>query len=341
MALNENQKRNVEVLVNTVRDYMDARAETATRINTRLAAIYEDIAWQQTTQIRLVLSGAKGWGPTKYIVADVLLSDDEQKIRDLFNPTNQVSLLTEVVQEKDEKGTKTAGNLEVHDMPTMYKALDPSLEKIVILIQSWIWWDLEDSIDVVRFNQTCQRVAQIDKSGVPDAMAQWYAEQFRLAAQQVSPEVILCHELGKSLDYLERFRFRRAGEEGYRVIIRREQTQENSPDVLIKALGRQYSILESLREKKEVDPQTRANYAKAMGLPPEQVTPDKVMAAGERAINEGKSRLKASLTGQGSGKPYDYKQWQLERMQTLFDQVKRDREPQKLAVPKTAEAAHR
>jgi hypothetical protein len=341
MAASEVQKRNVEVLVTTVRDYMDARAEAATRINTRLATIYEDIAWQQCNQLRLVFQSAKGFGPVKLVVADILTSDDDQKIKDLFNSTNQVSLLTEIVQQKDEKGKKTAGNLDIHDMPSMYSSLDPSLEKIIILIQSWIWWDLEDAVDLVRFNQTCQRVAQIDKTGVPEQISQFYAEQFRLAAQQVSPEVIICHELGKAQDYIERFRVRRLAEEGYRTIIRREQVQESSPDMLIKALGRQYMVIDSLKER-PLDQATRANYAKALGMAPETVTAEVVAAAAERTINDGKGRLKASLTGQSGGRLYDYKAWQLDRMQGLFEQIKNGREPQKLNVPKaTSDSGHR
>jgi len=341
MALTDSQKRNIDVIIGVVRDYMDARAETAIRINVRLGGIYEDIAFQQITQMRLVLAGFKGFGPVKLMVGDIFLSDDEPKIRDLFNPTNQVSLLTEIVQEKEEKSKKTAGNLEIHDMPSMYSALDPSLEKIVLLIQCWIWWDLEDAIDVVRFNQTCQRVAMIDKSGVPEAMAQWYAEQFRLAAQQVSPEVIICHELAKAVDYLQDFQIRRGAEEGYKVIIRREQTQENSPDTLIKSVARQYSVVDAVREQKAVDPNLRASYAKVLGVAPEAVTPDRVVSAAEHLINEGKSRLKAALSGQQGGRPYDYKAWQLERMQALYEQVRRGREPQKMAMPRPADAAHR
>jgi hypothetical protein len=329
------------MLNSTVRDYMDARAEAAMRINPRLEGIYEDIAWQQTTQFRLVLENRKGFGPVKLMVCDILLSDDEQKIRDLFNPTNQVSILTEIVQEKEEAGKKTAGNLEIHDMPTMYRALDPSLEKIVLLIQCWIWWDLEDAVDICRFNQGSQMVMHIDKSGVPEQLAQYYAEQFRLAAQQVSPEVIIAHELAKCQDYMDRFLARRAADEGHRIIIKREPAKDSNPDMLIRAIARQYVIQDQIREKKDLDPAARQSFGKALGLSPEEVTPERVIAATERAVTEGKARLKSTMRGEASGRPYDYKQWQAERMQERFNQLKRDREPQKLNMPKQAAAAHR
>ncbi len=326
--------RNIDLLMAQIRDYIDTRALAAIRINPRLEGMYEDIAWQQMTQVRLVLAGYKAFGPVKVMVADILLSDDEKKIRDLFNPTNQVSILTEIVQMKEDKGQKTAGQLEVHDMPSFYKALDPSLEKIVLLIQSWIWWDLEDATDLVKIEQILGRILQIDQAGVPQALAAYYAEQFRVPAQHMTQDVVVGHELGCAMDTLKKIQSRRETEEGYRVIIKREAPKDASPEALIRAMGRHYMMLDALREGRGLDENMRLQFSKALGIAPHEVTPERVVPVVERALEEGRTRLRAALTGQGGGKPFDYKRWQFDQLNHKFEQVRKGRQPQKLSIPK-------
>lgn len=327
--------RNTELILHQIRDYLEARGQAATRINPKLAPLLEDIFWQQINQLRLILNSGRGFGPVKYLVADLLVSDDIQKVRALFSPTDQVSILTEVVQGQEEKkGQKTAGQLEVHDMPSMFKTLDPSLEKIITLIQSWIWWDLEDACDLVKFDQTLQRIQLVDHSGVPPQLAQYYADQFRVAPQQMTPDVVVAHELGRAEDLIQRFAQRRAEEEGYKNIVKREEMKDASPEALIRAIARQYSMLDAIHEGKPLDEATKSAYARALNLPPEQVTPDRVAQALTRAIEEGKSRLRAALTGQTGGRPFNYKEAQLEQIRQRFEQARRGRQPHKLTAPK-------
>jgi hypothetical protein len=332
----QRSQRNVDLIIAQIRDYMDTRSIAATRINPRIGNIYEDIAYQQLTQMRLMLAGGKAFGPVKISVADILLSDDDKKIRDLFNPTNQVSIMTEIVEQKDEDmKEKRAGILKIHDMPTMYSALDPSLEKIILLIQCWIWWDLEDSMDLVKFDTVVQLVQHLDQAGVNEQMVQYYAEQFRMSPTQMSRDVIVAHELGRAAEMVEHFQTRRESDEGYKVIIKREDTPQNSPDQLIRALAQPYRVLDMIREHKQIDDATRTGYAKALGVAPEQLTLEQVAAMAERAIIQGKERLKTALSGQGTGgRPFDYKKWQLERMRERYETIRAGRQPQKLTSPK-------
>ena len=57
---------------------MDIRFAHASRVNPNVRHIYEDIRWQQLTQLRLILESSKAWGPDRYYVADVLCEDNEQ-----------------------------------------------------------------------------------------------------------------------------------------------------------------------------------------------------------------------------------------------------------------------
>jgi hypothetical protein len=82
--------------------------------------------------VRLVLAGYKAFGPVKVMVADILLSTTKRRFATFSTRPTRVSILTEIVQMKEDKGQKTPASSNVHDMPSFYKALDPSLEKIVL-----------------------------------------------------------------------------------------------------------------------------------------------------------------------------------------------------------------
>lgn len=335
-------QQHVELILAQSRDYLDVRYASTARINPKVKDLYDDLSWQLMNALRTTLSSGKGFGPLKIIVADILCMDDQTKIRSVLNPISQVAILPEIVQQKEEmnasggghggKAGKTVGAIEITDLGALYKAIDASLAKTVNLFQTYIWLDLEDSAEIAKFTVACQRVLTIPQQGIPQELVARYVEDFKVQPAAITAEIAIAHELARAWETLESFKFRRDNEEGYKLIIKREDLPEASPDMLIRVLGRQAMILDQIRETRQMDPATRQYLAQAVGVAPEALTLEQAVAALDKQLSDGKVRLKASLNGQSGGRPFDYKRWQYDRLKEKFEAIRQGRQPQKIAV---------
>ena len=116
MDFTPQQEKRIDGILALVKDYLDARFTHARRVNPRISHIYADIMWQQLATLRLILREGKAFGPVKYLVADILCSDDEPKRKALFNPVDQNSIMNEIIDVEEEKRDQKAGTLEIKDI---------------------------------------------------------------------------------------------------------------------------------------------------------------------------------------------------------------------------------
>jgi hypothetical protein len=314
------QKKAVDAIMNHMMYYLDRRFQQVVRINPGSEAAWEDICWQECTKLRRSLSLDKPYGPVRLHMAELLLSDDQKKIYDLLQPKGQYSLLGEIVEERESAGHKTEGQLEIHDMRTLFRAINPNVETLITLMQTYIWWDLPDAILVARFGWKSDRVRNFEEKGITEEMAAYYSALMGEERTPTADDVIAyeCRMLDRTL---AEFRLRRSEERGFRVIVRREPTPQEDPERLIEALAGQLGLQKMLQKGEGLDDNLREQFAKVMKSEPQDVTAERALPILTEMIGANRQRLKNALTGRGSGELYNLKLRQLRDLEKRFEEI--------------------
>ena len=243
MALNPKTQKRLDGILKHIQDYMDARYAHAARSNPKVSQVYFDIRWQQLTALRLILESTKAYGPDRYYVADILCEENVMRKKSLFNPTDQNSILNEIINLKDkEEKQRRAGQLPIHDMRTFYSALDPSLERIVELIQIWIWWDLADASDMVAFEHQVLVLKQLRDVKLEGAIMEHYQKALKKPASEINRKMVLQFEFDKLESLYKQFDERRQMDAGYQMIVKRDIKED-------KTLGEPYDYKDSQFQK--------------------------------------------------------------------------------------------
>ena len=140
--------RNLEGILFYLNDYLAIREQQTIRINPAIAGVINDMVWVQVTNLRRVMTKTKAFGPERLRVADILASDDESKRRSLFHHADQNSIIFEIMNKAEDQHRGRVSEMPIHDMRTLFRALNPALEVLVELIQHWILW-------ILATRQTC------------------------------------------------------------------------------------------------------------------------------------------------------------------------------------------
>lgn len=325
LAITASQKQAVESILQRVQQYLDMRYLQARRINPKVEMVWGDIAWQQMSNMRRSLEGDKAFGPERVNVAELLLSDNRKRIMDLFLTKSQNCLLGEIVEVRESDGHRTHSSMEIHDMRTLFRALDPAVESIVALIQTFLWWDLEDAADLARFERNAAIAAHIEKNGLNEHMAQYYKEKLH-SNRDVSPDDAIECELRQMQTSRDCFRARRITEKAYQIIVCHEHSKKDNPDQVIEALGSQLQIREGLQKGAPMNPQLAEQLSKALHCAPEEVTAEKALGFLENTIATNRKRLQAIMLGGSGGTPFNYKARQLEELEQRFEAALGDRQ---------------
>lgn len=214
--------RNVDGILHYLRTYQEVREKQAVRINPRLAGIIGDLAWMNLEHLRQVLHKPKAFGGEKFRVADVLCSGDDLKRKALTSVTDQNSILPEIINRADEQ-TKRVAELTIHDSRTLFRAIDPSLENVVQLIQHWLFWDLPDAADLHHFDEQVRRLSHLAEMEIGDELKARYRQALgKRADETIETHEILRFEIGRLEHIVARFVHRRDEEEPYQMIIGRD-----------------------------------------------------------------------------------------------------------------------
>lgn len=326
------QRKAVDAIMGVMEHYLEMRHQQVIRINPGAELCWEDICWQEMTRLRKTISMDKAYGPVRHHLAQLLLSDDRRKVNDLLQPKGQYSLLGEIVEEREALGKKTEGQLEVHDMRTLFRAIDPQTETIITLIQTYIWWDLPDAIIISRFDWKADRIEGFLQKGITDEMAAYYMELMGGEKKPSTDDVINyeCRMLERTVNEL---RIREDEERGFSVIVRRDPTANDDPDRMIEVLAHQMGLLKNLEQGGELDDTLREKFARAMKVEAGQITPDKAADFLEDTIATNKKRLRDALNGKGSGELHNYKLRQLGELERRLKEIVGDRQYQKGDAP--------
>lgn len=317
------QRKAVDSVLSSIKTFLASRYIQVRRINPKVELVWDDLQWQLLASLKVTLSGDKAFGATRFHVAETLLGDDIRKTREFFSPKSQQSLLGEIVEEKESDAHRTAGTLEIHDMRSLFRRIDPSLESIATLLQTFIWWDLEDAALLSRFEKKSNMVAAFEKQGITPEMAQYYQEILGMSKRPEAADVIL-HELRMMKQCVDLFGQRREEEKAYQVIIVRERSPQENPDLLLDALAGQSQMLKSLKGG-SLDDASKNQFAKALKCEPNEVTTERAIPFLENMMAANRERLKGALTGGGSGDPYNLKGKILKELRDKLKQVVGDR----------------
>ncbi len=312
--------KKIEGVCKKVKEYLDIRFSHASRINPNIAHIYEDMVWQQLEALRITLGEAKAFGPVKFITIDVLTGDDDAKRKAMFSPTDQNSIMNQILnmQDKDDK-KKTAGILAIKDLRSFYQALNPALEKILELMQTWIWWDLGDACDVYHFELQVARISALRDNDLTDNIIEYYRKIHKKAAEEITKEFILAIEIEKLKHLLDRFESFRKAEEGHQMVIKRDEIPGRAVDQSIVNLSKRIMTLEKVKTSQVIEPAIKDFYAKTLGCTPAEVTKEKIIENEESVIRELKSQLAKSITQDKTyGSPYNFKLSQLNTLKENY-----------------------
>jgi hypothetical protein len=340
MELGTQQFKRIDGICEYLKDYMDVRFGHAARVNPHIAHVYDDVAWQELTTVRQVLSATKAYGPVRYFVVDILCSDDKAKVWSLFNPVDQNSIMNEVIDEKESKRDQRAGILEIGSMRTLYRALDPSLERILEIIQTWLWWDLMDGALLFNFEQQLQRLQQLKTHEITDKLEEYYHKALRRAlSEAVSKQEIMEFEFKKLESIVTQFAQRRHEDEGYKIIIKRDELPESEINGQIKELSEHIGALERLEAAHALGEEMRKRYAALLECALEEVTLERAREYERKHVESRKKDMMARLARpKHIGQPYDYKQTQLDHLRRRFEEARKSFLPEQAAVPEAKQA---
>ncbi|MFP4381407.1 MAG: hypothetical protein ACLFUS_12975 [Candidatus Sumerlaeia bacterium] len=329
MPLTEKQQKRVEGIIGKLNDYLDKRFSQARRVNDKVGAVEADIRWHQLTTVRQVIESAKSFGPVKLFVADILASADEEKKRMLFNPVDQVSMQNEIIPSEDERAdsARRAGQLEIRDVSSYYRSLDPSLEKIIRLMQTWIWWDLRDAADLYRFDVQEQRLMGLKDRDLDEATIEHYRKEIGARpGLELSKNDIIKHEMDRTEEILHYFQIRRNEEHGYQMIVVSEEREGNpEADALCIRLAKRLTAMDKIRNQGDnLDDSVKKFYAGQLSISPDQLTGEKALEFEGHMAARDRQRLAEQLsTDYSLGQTINYKATQLEKLKKRLAKLKK------------------
>jgi hypothetical protein len=321
------QRQAVETIIGEVQKYLNARYITISRIRPEVEKVWDDLVFQGVAQLQLTLSNSKPFGPVRYHVAETLVGDDERQARDFLSPAHTNSIMAEIVEAEDKAGAtkRMEGTLEIHDLRTLFKMIEPSFTTTVSLVQTFIWWDFEDAMDLSRFEIKAQRVKLYMDGKLTDPVREWYQGRMQLK-EQPSDEDIITYELCQMRRSVESFCARRVGEPGYKRIICREQPASDPSDALVAVLANHLRLQAHLKAGNALDANLQGQIGVALSMESAEVTPEVALAYVDSLVEEARLALRSELnmTGRG-GKPYFMKPRQEVKLREKFKGIVGDR----------------
>ncbi len=323
------QDRNVDGILHYLHDYLNVRQQQAIRVNPRIANVIDDVVWAQVENLKQILQGLKSFGPERIRVADILVGDDDLKRKALFSHSDQNSIVHEIINRPDDQHGRVA-ELAIHDMRTLFRAMDPSLENIVQLIQHWLLWDLPDAADLFHFDLQVARCAYLRTNPVTDEIRERYrAALHKRPGDTISDKDLISFELQRLEHILNSFVLRRAEEKAYMMIIRRDEMVGSASSQEVLRLAEHLRILEALeKESGPLPEQLKERYAKLLCRAVDEVTREQAIDYEKKLIAEGKRRLHGYLEDDRyRGEAYDYKKVQMQQLKERFTAEQKKCEP--------------
>lgn len=320
MSVTEKQQQKIDGLLRYVREYLSARFDHACRINPILRRVADELMWQQLATVRQIVSELKSFGPERYMVIDILVSFDARKKGALFSLTDQNTIFNEIVSEVGrEKAQKKMEGVTINDIGSFYKTIDPSIENAVLLIQSWIWWDLPDALDLYMLDHQLEHVKALVHTEMTFELLAHYRAEMNNPSADLKISDIVAFELKRAHEVASGFISRRRSEPGFKMIVKRDSMPDGAIEFVIMTLAQRLRIIDQVQKNPALDPTLKEHYVKTMRMDPESLTPERVMAIEREGFNVGKQQLRRMLENETAlGEPYDFKLRQVELVKEKF-----------------------
>ena len=326
-------QRNAEAIIERLGEYLSLRFDMASRVNGRLKSLKQDLLYHELASVRRCMLSSKIYGPIRVCVADVFVGDDETRRRNLMSTTDQTSIQVELVSHcNEERGENSRGQVKIQDLKAYYSSIDPSLAPFIDLFEAWIWWDVFDAVERVRFERKVGAIQAARMGRVPDAQRKRYALMIsplsgaEAIGNQTSgtagDEEIIAYELEQLRKIHTNWAMRRANERGFMFVLKRDEMPCGDQGEMIHRVAdkvREYDRIESLIELEEP---TRQHYAPELHVTPAKVEREMVMNLLKLQLIE----IEREMVGMNDeesrlGPPYNFKQRQLDQMTRWLNEL--------------------
>ncbi len=316
-------QKHIEGILHKLDEFLDQRYAQGKRLSALVAVAEADMRMQQQAVLRQILMGGKGFGPIRLSVVEILTSFDLQKKNALFHPTDQVCILNEIVpEEKDDSGKKTAGQLDIRSIKKLYSAIDPSFERLLSLLQTWIWWDLRDAADLYTFDLQISKIEHLKTVNVDEALIENYRKEMGAKpGTEIRRQDMIKFELQRAKLLIAQYGQRRDADHGHEIILV-AKFMEGTPDADASCvrLASHLSAIEKLRAQQgQVNDSVKQFYAPQLRLPAEKVTAQAILDFETRcAAHERKILADAMSKTRPVGEMINFKRQKMADMQHLF-----------------------
>jgi hypothetical protein len=262
-----------------------------------------------------------------------------------MSASDQTSIQVELVSHcQDERVESTRGQIRIHDLKTFYASINPILSDMMDLIETWIWWDIYDAAELVRFEQKLGKIQLIRQGRLTDELRKRYAlliqstgegEDQAAAATTLSDQDILLYEFQQVQRIRHLWSVRRADELGYMFILKRDELTQATQGELIHKIAAKVREYDAVESNPEISEEIQHRYALDLKLPPQKVTRQDVMDfLQQQLVAIEREMLRAADTDAQLGPPYNFKARQLEQMEKWIADLEKQ-----LGLPEQGDAS--
>lgn len=328
-------QRNAELIINRLSDYLSVRFDLAIRVNPLLKNVKQDILYHELASVRRCLLGEKLYGPKRMVVTEVILGDDEKKRKGLMSPTDQTSIQVELVHHcQGQAAESTRGQVKFNDLKTFYAAINPDLAELIDLFETWMWWDILDSAELVRFEQKLATVMAIRKGKLTPEARDRYATLIHAGEEDAKESVaitdddVMQYEIRQLIHICEQWAQRRQYEWGYQFVLKREELPMPNQGELIHTIAEKVREYDAISSNGALSEDIRYRYAPLLRVPPDKVTNEAVL----EYLKNDLMGLERQMVQSGGdeprlGAPYNYKEKQLEQMVKWLQDLRAQTKP--------------
>jgi len=304
------------VLMRYATEYLGLRVAHLVRVRPSLRGHLDDLTYQVRLQVERVFWGYRPFGGKRIFILDILIGDEMQKRKDLLTPTHQNTMINDVIDKEDDGKTKTGTTASIKNLRSLYGHFDKNLETIVETLQTFVWLDFPDVIELANVEISVTYLMEILKTrAIPENIKRSVNHQLRREIARDLPleEALLLH-YHRAAAFLKSSKERLDHEPIHMQLIRREMlVAENEPvNQLIMKCAQHMHQSGQLRPGQPLAPEQAQAYARALGVAPEQVTADAAIQYERRNLGEVRNRLASELANAStSGQPVNHKaqQW--------------------------------
>jgi hypothetical protein len=316
----------LQTLSRVSREYLDLRVAHLYRARVDLRGRIEDLLHQLAESLKGVFRGAKSFGPERVQVVDIVFSDDWRRRRAILTPTDQNTIVNEVMERADEQKGKTATTTPINSVRALYAHFDKALEPIVETLQTFQWVDLPDAFDAANVEVACHYIGQILRvQGIPDPLRESFNRALnRPDSQGVELEEAMLLFYHRARLNIESFSNRRELEPAHNVALAREPVPGAAEEIngLIVAYATRLQSAAQIQKAGDLSSDQRAAAAKALGVAPEQATAEWFLAFEAAHLSKDlKALAEKLLRRETGGQPFDYKRRQLSEFRKKLEGI--------------------